>query len=479
MSVVDPAHREAARDEREPNAVLRFPAVSIAVHALLRGIPLPLPAADDRFSYHQRELLSYAHRDTPPLVMRPLELPAPLTQVAATFPEVDYSAGELKRLPARPEAHRFEVLAAITHFPSSGTSVLTVVLRDPDADAEVARSADPLTEFGAIRLAKLWEAGESAPDLRSTAHGGGLLGGSWVTFATPDGDSLAYASLIDRVRHAVLRESEYVLRPARQGGTPDRPYVTGSVQLRTEPGVTSRLAEGIRSLQNPMLDCDDPAELIALSGVLRALISFDDTHRHELPSIFRDTVATNRLITAVHKGTFLRLAESMRMPSAYFLLPHTIALHNEALLDVAVESGSALLEARAGETPRPARAADPLVAARRAVSTALAHCVDAEAIHYPNLRDLYERAARSRGLDALEARARRYADELTVEAAGVRARQQAFGQTAIAAIALVFAAVQIKDTVPLVVGLPLAIVLAVVSVLVLPGLSLPARRARR
>jgi hypothetical protein len=182
----------------------------------------------------------------------------------------------------------------------------------------------------------------------------------------------------------------------------------------------------------------------------------------------------------VHKGTFLRIAESMRMPSAYFLLPHNIALHNEALLDEAVAAGSSVLDVDAGTAHRaPPMRADPLLAARRSITTALAQCVDAEAIHYPNLRALYDRAAGSRGLHGLESRARRYAEDLSVEADGIRARQQSLAQVALAAIALVIAVVQIKDTVPLAVGVPVAVALAIACVLLLPKLMALGRSLRR
>jgi hypothetical protein len=225
-----------------------------------------------------------------------------------------------------------------------------------------------------------------------------------------------------------------------------------------------QLANGLRDLREgapPTGGEPDgrPPALLALSGVLRALMAFDDTYEHELPSIFRETAADSRLVTAVHKGTFLRVAEHMRMPSAYFLLPHTIAVHNEAMLHAALESATASGIATEIDEPSRPRAAAPLDRARRATTAALNQAIDAATIHYPNLRDLYLRAAASRGLDGLEARARGYADELRVESDAIRSRQQALANLAIATIALVFGALQVTEVVPWYVGIPVALAL--------------------
>jgi hypothetical protein len=474
------ASAEAAVDERESTPSLRFRDVSVAVCVLLEHADEPVvapsrnPPLDNAFTYHQYEFVSYAYRDNPPFRLEPkpptvvLET---LDDLKCAFPEIVYTtAGAPRRLRGTTATRPVTVDVARVLFAPSRLSILVILLGLGDSEEAEGSAAGGLSEFDVIRLIKLWEGGEATPHLviAEDSHSLALSGDPWVRFDRTHGASLTFAELIDEVRRQRYPNARYIKRPASpsgESGSGDaRPYVTGAVQLLCNEPTMTRLVTGFRRLHGrrspaaalqdalttlasgcgvtpPWSQRPDPLlDLVPLSGILRGLMAFDDTYPHELRSIFRETTLADRLITAVHKGTFLRVGEEMRVPSAYFILPHCIALHNEALLDRAVKAGADRLTA----TVRPEkrfrvptwRALD---AARRAVNNELDQRLDAAVIHYPNLRELYERAARARGLIGLATRADSYADELRVEANTARASVQAWAEVVVTVLAVIVA----------------------------------------
>src|SRR5213079_2755143 len=93
------------------------------------------------------------------------------------------------------------------------------------------------------------------------------------------------------------------------------PYLNGTIQIET-PAAIESLSLGLAYLRNEdpttaefRLEDEIWTQLLALSGLLRAMLNYGDTKRHELPSIFKEAVVAPNLLTVVHKGTFLRLAD--------------------------------------------------------------------------------------------------------------------------------------------------------------------------
>ena len=348
-----------------------------------------------------------------------------------------------------------------------------VLLWKPPSPSAPLDSESQLTEFELIRLAKLWEGGEGAAGPELSRLDNKLRSGAtdWVTFISNDMPK-TFSWLSDSVRRDAFPCATIAQHPEKRW-----PYVTGSVQGLLHPEPMDRLVDGLNHLQGGAPGVPDGDEhlahkLLSLSGVLRALISFEDTRSHELPSIFKETVVGHRVITAVHKGTFLRVADSARMPSPYFLLPHGLVLHNEYLLREAVRCGHTALEnARAhrrGQALRLVRAprlVNQLHDARREINRMLDARVDAAVIHYPNLRVLYADAARSRGQLALHERAERYSDELRDEAEALSARQRTFVQTVTAVVVLALAGAEVVAAGSTGLGIA-AVVLVAIGVLV-------------
>lgn len=436
-------------DEMGRRPVLGFSRASVAICLLLDDARPPAPFRDDEFTYHQHDFIAYASRDDPPFVLEPGTSPTGLETVTCLFPTITYrTAGDDLQVVKRSGDHPARAEVARVFFWPSRMSVLVVMLEVAHSNGQ---SGEPgnLSEFDVIRLAKLWEGGEATPHLEATRGSLSLSGEPWVQFESRSCGRLDFAQLIDRVRMTCCPEANIALRPPPDDTQPidrqDRPYVTGCLQLQTDELTMSQIIAGLRDIKYPRAKAISAREeVLALSGVLRALLAFRDTYPNELPSIFRETVADRRVITAVHKGTFLRVAEKMRMPSAYFLLPHVIALHNEALLDKATQAGAAMLETnirlrRRGHL-RPLRWAS-LEETRRLINSRMDDRIDGAVIHYPNLRELYERASGSRGLNGRAARAQRYADELRVEANTRRTSVQAWAQVMLAAVAVVVAVI--------------------------------------
>jgi hypothetical protein len=159
-------------------------------------------------------------------------------------------------------------------------------------------------------------------------------------------------------------------------------------------------------------------ELLALSGLVRAMLNYKDTERHELPSIFKEAMLAPNLLTVIHKGAFLRLADRMRMPSPYLLLPNALALHNEECLRRAeakiISASGKLGSGKWSFLNSPARPREVSVI-RHQVADILDNEVVPNVIHYPNLRRLYDTAHESRGLSALTETARQRIETLTVD----------------------------------------------------------------
>lgn len=440
---------------------------------------MPPSPDEDEFTYHQRELISYARRDDPPFVVLN-RTPRDLKKVRCHFPEeVEYVAagGPCVSRAGRARTLPFEVLVYLMYFIGSRLAVLHLVLRWDPAGQVGGSVAEELGEFDVIKLAKLWEGGEGVKDPFVRAGDGSIpTGGNWLGFEAELEGIRDFRTLLESVRQRVAPESEVPSHP-----TSDRPYMTGSLQLKARPTTVDGLVTGLRRLHggagSPDLSDAERADLIALSGVLRTWMSFHDTHRHELASIFKQVIVARRLITAVHKGTFLRVADDTRMPSPYFLLPHSIALHNEYLLRKAESRGREVLDAfRAGGRGR-RQFTRKLDDARQEIDQDLDERVSSAVIHYPNLRDLYETAAASRGLIRLREGAERFADELRREAETVSERQRTAAQTVIATVAAVFAGIQIwVETSAVVVALVVGLLMLLLVFFALGGVERVSRR---
>jgi len=399
---------------------LAFREYAIAFHVAARwageGEPPNARTREERaLESYEDDMLLYAHRDEPPFRTRVVQ--SKLRQVTVGFAaELAYEAeGQHKRIrcfgaDADGRSLRFAVVLGETVFERSEVvfkhartplGVLTLVLTP----------GEELSEYDVIKLAKLWEGGESVgapsaireghdlwfstkPRERTTLH-------SVMSLAFPDWHPLGFAEAEEETG-------------ARRG------YRIGTIELqvpreRWRKSLFADLVTLKRRREAPKNRARwDRA--VAVGGVLQGLLDFRAIEADELADVFAEIEIDpdDETMRAFHKGTLLSLSgeeeaadDEEERPSPlgvdpYLAVPNIVLLHNEQRLKSARHREgelSAMQRRSARELLKPAainQTENGLSDMARLLAQDLPNV-----FHYRSERRLQKRGRQSRGLDDL------------------------------------------------------------------------------
>lgn len=314
--------REAEARDEDP--VLAIDDYALAVHVVARRAEGAAAGDLDTSAtvHFERDILAYAYLADRPFVTG---LVRPRAQVVVEFPpEIRFESddGTLVALRCPPERRRrtFTAVAARTDFPSSGISVLHLVL-GPAADAPTG-----INEWDVIKLAKLWTGGEGLPEpgrAGSDAH---------VRVRFDGGPPLSFDDTVARLfpgwtpldRDAALRGGTVQLFPAEPGG-----LMAAIGRLDTEEGEPAER---------------EWRELVAWGGIVQGLFDHRLIEAVELRDVFAPFEPAKSRICGFHKGTLLAIGahdlgfvedadrgtrQSPIGVSPYLAVPHAVVLHND------------------------------------------------------------------------------------------------------------------------------------------------------
>ena len=360
---------------------------------------------------YEDDMLLYAHRDEPPFRTRVVQ--SKLEQVTVGFAaELTYEAeGKQKLLSCRDGRSRsfamvlgetvFERSEVVFEHAHTSLGVLTLVLTPGEA----------LTEYDVIKLAKLWEGGESV------GHPSAIREGQDLWFATEPGERTTLHALLKRVfpDWQPLDEAERGAETGARSG-----YRVGTLELevpreRWRKGLFGDVATLKRRREAPK-DRARWDRAVAVGGVLQGLLDFRAIEDYELADVFAeiDIDPEDETMRAFHKGTLLSLAgeeepdpDQEERPSPlgvdpYLAVPNIVLLHNEQRLKSARRLEGELSAKQRG----PARA----LFARAAINETENGLSDMARLlaqdlpnvfHYSSERRLQKRGRQSRGLDDL------------------------------------------------------------------------------
>jgi hypothetical protein len=383
-----------------------------------KGDPPDAESPEERaMESYEDDMLLYAHRDKPPFRTRVVQ--SELEQVTVGFaPELTYEAeGQHKRLswPGAGEEGRsrsFAVFLGETVFDRS-----EVVFRDTRTPlcvlTLVLTPGDELNEYDVIKLAKLWEGGESVGSPSAIRKGHDL----W--FPTEPGEPGSLDALLKRAfpNWQPLDDAEPGAEPSVRHG-----YRVGTIELevpreRWRKSLFADVATLKRRREAPKNRARwDRA--VAVGGVLQGLLDFRAIEDYELADVFAevDIDSKDETLRAFHKGTLLSLAgeeepdpdEEARPPlplrvDPYLAVPNIVLLHNEQRLKSARRLEAELSDK---QRRRPARELFERAAISKTenglsdMARLLAQDLP-NVFHYSSERRLQKRGSQSRGLDDL------------------------------------------------------------------------------
>jgi hypothetical protein len=399
--------------QEEPKLAFREYAIAFHVAARWMGEGVPARArkrVERALESYEDDMLLYAHRDRPPFRTRVVR--SEIGEVTVGFAPVQHyeAEGRQKRISSAHASRRFAVILGETVFERSDVvfghlrgplGVLTVVLTP----------GDELDEYDVIKLAKLWEGGESVGAPSAIREGTDL----WF-----DAGSGKHESLHALVRHAFpdWRALDYAEKgsktKARHG------YRVGTIELQVprEPWRKSLFAD-LATLKRQREAPTDGARwdrVVAVGGILQGLLDFRTIEDYELADVFAeiDIDTEDEELRAFHKGTLLSLAaeeepddDDEERPSPlgidpYLAVPNIVLLHNEQRLKSARR-----LEADLSAKQRRARRALFAGVAITQTENGLSDMARLLAqdlpnvFHYSSERRLQKRGRQSRGLDDL------------------------------------------------------------------------------
>jgi hypothetical protein len=414
--------------EEEPKLAFREYAIAFHVAASWRAEDTP-PSAKGRaqraLESYEDDMLLYAHRDRPPFRTR--VVPAPFEQVTVGFRrDLTYEAeGQRKRMrcAGAGEDGRFrsfgvafgetifqrsEVVAEKKHSP---LGVLTLVLTP----------GEELNEYDVIKLAKLWEGGESVGTLSAIREGKDL----W--FATRTGERRTFHALARQAFPGwqLLDYAEAGHRTAARRG-----YRVGTIELqlprtrwRSQVFADVARLKKLREAPKAVARWD---RAVAVGGLVQGLLDFRAIEDYELADVFAeiDINPGDETLRGFHKGTLLSLSseeedEEDERPSPlgvdpYLAIPNIVLLHNEQRLKSARRLEGALSARQRG----PARELFERAAINETenglsdMARLLAQDLP-NVFHYASERQLEERGRQSRGLDDLKTFVRLRIDDLS------------------------------------------------------------------
>jgi len=424
---------EGEPPQEEPK--LAFREYAIAFHVAARwcgeGAPPRTQTREERaMESYEDDMLLYAHRDRPPFRTRVVQ--SRLEQVTVGFaPEVTYEAeGREKRIRSVAHSRNFEAYLGETVFERSETvfehrrvplGVLTLVLTP----------GDELNEYDLIKLAKLWEGGESVGAPSAIREGKDLWFGDQTTLhslmqgAFPGWQPLDYAE-------------QGAETTARSG------YRVGTIELYVQPGRwRKQLFDDLATFKRRR---EAPANrarwdrTVAVGGVLQGLLDFRAIEDFELADVFADIDIDpeNEKMRAFHKGTLLSLEpeeepddDEDERPSPlgvdpYLAVPNIVLLHNEQRLKSALRLEGELSAKQRGPTRELFHRAAINETENGLSDMARLLAQDLPNVfHYTSERRLQKRGRQSRGLDDLNTFVRlRMEDLSSVLQSRVRARDR-------------------------------------------------------
>jgi hypothetical protein len=395
--------------QEQPKLAFREYAIAFHVAAVWCGEGEP-PHADSpeerALESYEDDMLLFAHRDEPPFRTRIVQ--SDLEQVTVGFtPMLSYEAeGREKRLGAARPSRSFGVVLGETVFPRSGVvlehtrgplAVLTLVLTP----------GEEVDEYEVIKLAKLWEGGESVGAPSAIREGTDL----WFD------DHQTLHALLQRAFPDWL-PLDYAEKGKETGAR--RGYRVGTLELyvqreRWRKKLFADLAMLKRQREAPKDDAHwDRA--VAVGGILQGLLDFRAIKDYELADVFAeiDIDPEDEEMRAFHKGTLLALAaeedadpEEEERPSPlgvdpYLAVPNIVLLHNEQRLKSA-RRREADLSARQRRQRRELFAGVAITTTENGLSD-MARLLAQDlpnVFHYSSERRLQKRGRQSRGLDDL------------------------------------------------------------------------------
>jgi hypothetical protein len=396
--------------------------------------PAPERPADEPagvFDSFERDILSYAYRDTRPFksTTAPHQPPGGYAVTVHVPNEIAFtSEGQRAVLwcaaTTTPSGRDLplRVLRNRTVFPESGIQVLHLtLLPDPDAAGFV------FNEYDLIKIAKLCEGGEGFQAELVEFHAARSSG---FGDRCPRDDHQQSCRFVEH--HDFFHQESNTSFDDFPHGCDDWRYCeprAATIQIMT--GQTRHaeqwadvyrhlnlLAEDrvaalkhlrthlLRRLEEPFPSSAD--RLIALGGILQSLLDFERIDAWELGDVLEPIDYSEGYLLYLHKGMLLTVAESDRAAEVessrayvginpYLLGAHTVLLHNEQVLRLA------RAELRSLQTGRPPNGQDDraLVHLRQAylyLDDALFSDYLPNVFHYPTERTIYDEGHRELGL---------------------------------------------------------------------------------
>lgn len=381
-----------------------------------------LEPSDDHFRSFERDLLSHVYRDDTGFECRVLELPAGFDKpVTLHLPRaLKYVAEsehrDLIQLDATLDhgtgfrTRSLLMRASLTRF-RSGISILHIVFNPATQEDGSTDDKWSLSEYDFMKLAKLWEGGESVgksePNDIHEKLKFSLPSASEVTLLELVGAVISNNNTVNANRQQNLIEiSDEDLGKLRpRAGTIE--IVVGDRKHRdlfdvlvklaskdpTQIGQAHRKVAGNKKLEN---------QLVYVQGILCGLLDFN-IDADEFNDVFDAPIAVDLTqLLDMHKGTLLKFitrdrafesAYSTIGISPYLLLPQAILLHNEELLR------NAVLEARGTDG---VRFEVELRKAELALRNVLQRELLPNVFQYPTEIDLHHDGHKSRGLTNLQ-----------------------------------------------------------------------------
>jgi hypothetical protein len=406
---------------------------------------------------YERDMLSYAYRDTAPFyttTLTSLEKPG-AGSLGVGFPikgtwyrsEKDNLRSVSERSPRR----AVSLHAAITDFVASPISILHVVLRPWGEPSDSSNSMETtLDEYDLIKLIKLWEGGEGQPVPGSKTekdkakeqqiphfflHGDGPLSLDELFIAV-----FKEEGNFSLCKHAIGSSPPKGQAPQATESAPEELATrVGTVELVLAPGEETAqphwFFEEIRSIRKSrgafeekwrFVDRADEGWLrrVAVGGVVQGLLDFDEISPAELADVFAGFAKDGRCIyeegvsiTGFHKGTLLQIragrpkngvdgkldAENREWPvgvSPYLMVPQAVLLYNDELLRESAKYSAAVmrdsrLRDRLFNPESRIKRVQELVGRQR---TVLSH-LSLNVFNYPAERTLFSAGQEVRGLD--------------------------------------------------------------------------------
>jgi hypothetical protein len=428
-----------------------LPAASTATRARRAGASASGPrgrvrnadAASDRrsaddlasvFDSFERDILSYAYRDT-----RPFQSATDASQppgghaVTVHLPDELAFTSEGQRTvlwcAATDEASEddrpgrelpLRVLRNRTVFPESGIEVLHLTLTpDPDAAGFV------FNEYDLIKIAKLCEGGEGFQSELVEFHtqSAGGPGDACPSHEQPchvveyhdffhqerGGSFGDFPHGCDDRRYCEPRAATIQVMTGRTRHAEQWVDVNHHLNLLAEdrPGALEHLRSHLLGQSGEPFPASSD-RLVALGGVLQSLLDFERIDAWELGDVLQPIDHSDGYLLYLHKGVLLNVAESDRAAEVesnrayvginpYLLDAHTVLLHNEQVLRLARAEVRSLL---AAEPPheRDDRRLARLQRAYRSLDTALFNDFLPNVFHYPTEQTIYEQGHQELGL---------------------------------------------------------------------------------